>query len=179
MSQLMDVITMEKCLRIHPAAPLKHQGRPWRRTVCDLAPWFLDRTPYFGLSMTLWLENIGKIFPFLVNLEPHLVGLPSLPKSDFFWGNPRSRYLSLNLCPFLSSACFFWGTNLWVFSFFPMKVCLFFVSWLKRATVSWWIGSSLGRGPNCAGKGKQRKRRSWNAWRRCDSAGKKCLVLSS
>jgi hypothetical protein len=45
-----------------------------------------------------------KIFPFLVNFVPHLVGLPSLPKSDFFWGNPRSRSKSL---PFSILCMFF------------------------------------------------------------------------
>ena len=127
-----------------PSCTPKASGKTMKtKSVCDLAPWFLGRTPYFGLSMTLWLENLGKIFPFLVNLEPHLVGLPSLPKSDFFWGNPRSRYLSLNLCPFLSSACFFEEKkplsllffphesheSLFVFCFVAQKSHSFMVNW--------------------------------------------------
>ena len=164
-----------------PSCTPKASGKTMEtKSVCDLAPWFLGRTPYFGLSMTLWLEQRSSHFWWTL-CRTWWVSLAC--RNLIFFGEIQD--LGLNLCPFLSSACFFLRKKkLWVFSFFPMKVmkvCLFFVSWLKRATVSM-VNWQLGRGPNCAGKGKQRKqrkRRSWNAWRRCDSAGKKCLVLSS
>ena len=110
-----------------PSCTPKASGKTMKtKSVCDLAPWFLGRTPYFGLSMTLWLENLGKIFPFLVNFVPHLVGLPSLPKSLIFESKISvSRSKSL---PFSILCMFFWGKKTFESSLFsPWKsVCFLF-----------------------------------------------------
>lgn len=127
-----------------PSCTPKASGKTMEtKSVCDLAPWFLGRTPYFGLSMTLWLEQRSSHFWWTL-CRTWWVSLAC--RNLIFFGEIQD--LGLNLCPFLSSACFFLRKKNFESSLFsPWKswkswksVCFLFRG-SKEPQFPWWIGS--------------------------------------